>query len=168
VRCKEKQAAEDKKAFGLEKGADSKERNARSTTSPNLREGYLKQATKKREEATTARGRAARHASDASKAQKKVHDAETQVREAEQLETRKADEKRRAAEKKVTAEREQANSRRQSAHRNEVATLRARIDDQARLLAAAPWDPCPRNHHGVVRRIQPRRPGRPQDRQGDA
>jgi hypothetical protein len=38
-RCKEKQAAEEKKAAGLEKDAESKEHNARSTSSPSLREG---------------------------------------------------------------------------------------------------------------------------------
>jgi hypothetical protein len=103
-------------------------------------ESYLKQAIKEREDANSARGRAARHAGEAAKAQKKVHDAETKLHAEEQPEARKAEENRRATEKKATIERERADSRRESAHRKEVATLRAQIDDQARLLATAPWE----------------------------
>jgi peptidyl-tRNA hydrolase len=140
ARCREKQAAEEKKATALDKDADAKQRNARSTRSLSLRESYLKQAIKKREDANAARGRAARHAGEAAKAQKKVHDAETKLRAEEQREERKAEENRRATEKKATIQRERADSRRESAHRKEVATLRAQIDDQAQLLATAPWD----------------------------
>ena len=74
-RCREKQAAEEKKAADLDKEADAKQRSAGSTRSTSMRDSYLKQAAKKREEATAARGRAARHGSDAVKAQKKVHDS---------------------------------------------------------------------------------------------
>jgi hypothetical protein len=142
-RCREKQAAEEKKATALDKDADAKQRNANSTRSLSVRESYLKQASKKREDANAARGRAARHAGEAVKAQKKVHDAETKLRAEEQREARKAEDDRRAAEKKATIERERADSRRESVHRKEVATLRAQIDDQARLLATAPWDRTP-------------------------
>jgi hypothetical protein len=142
-RFREKQAAEEKNAAGLDKDANAKERNAHSTRSVSLRESYLKQAIKKREEANAARGRAARHAGEAAKAQKKVHDAETKLRAEEQLEARKAEEKRRAAEKKATIERERVDSRRESAQRKQMARLRTQIEDQARLLAAAPWDQTP-------------------------
>ena len=142
-KCKEKQAAEEKKAVGLDRDADAKGRSARATNSLSLQDAYLKRATKKHEEATAARGRAARYANDAGKAQKKVHAAESKLRDAERLETKKAEEKRRAAEKKATIDRERTDSRRESAHRKEVAGLRDRIEDQARLLAAAPWDRAP-------------------------
>jgi hypothetical protein len=83
------------------------------------------------------------HAGEAAKAQKKVHDAETKLRAEEQLEARKAEEKRRAAEKKAIIERERVDSRRESAQRKQMARLRTQIEDQARLLAAAPWDQTP-------------------------
>lgn len=142
-RCRTKEAAEAKKAAGLNKDADSKERSARSTKSATTQSTYLKQAAKKREDASAARGRAAGYAGDAAKAQKKVHDAEAKLRDAETLEAKKTADKQRAAEKKTATERDRADARRETQHRREVNTLRTQIDDQGRLLAAAPWDRAP-------------------------
>lgn len=142
-RCRTKEAAEQKKAASLDKEADMKERSARSTKSMTTQSNYLKQAAKKREDASTARSRAARYAGDAAKAQKKVHDAENKLRDAEALEAKKAADKQRVAEKKAATERERADTRRETQHRREVNALRTQIDDQGRLLAAAPWDRAP-------------------------
>lgn len=142
-RCRRKQAAEEKKAANLDKQADAKECSARSTSSASSRDRYLKEAMKKREDASTARGRAAGYAGDAAKAQKKVHDAESKLRSAEALETKKATDKQRAAEKQAATERQRADARRQAQHRQEVETLRKQIDAQGRLLADAPWDRAP-------------------------
>jgi hypothetical protein len=89
-KCRERQAAEEKKAAALDKEADAKQRSAGSTRSASMRDSYTKQSAKKHEEATAARGRAARHGSDAAKAQKKVHDAEAKLREEEQRERRRS------------------------------------------------------------------------------
>jgi hypothetical protein len=99
-------------------------------------------------------GRAARHAGEAAKAQKKVHDAETKLRAEEQREARKAEENRRAAEKKATIERERADSRRESVHREEVATLHPQIDDRTTAGHSTVGSDS-RDHHGVVCSIQP-------------
>lgn len=142
-RCREKQAADEKKAAALDKEADAKQRSAGSTRSASTRDNYIKQAARKREEATAARGRAARHGTDAAKAQKKVHDAEAKLREEEQREAKKLAHQRSAADKKASLERERADRLRDTAHRREVAGLRARIDEQEQLLAAAPWHQVP-------------------------
>jgi hypothetical protein len=142
-RCRTKEAAEEKKAAGLDKEADSKERSARSTKSATTRESYLKQANAKRQDASMARGRAAGYAGDAVKAQKKVHDAESKLRDAEALDAKKATDKQRSAEKKAATERERADARREAQHRREVNALRTEIDEQGRPLAAAPWDTAP-------------------------
>lgn len=142
-RCRTKQAGEEKKAAGLDKEADTKDRSARSTKSATTQSSYRNQAAKKREDASAARGRAASYAGDAAKAQKKVHDAESKLRDAEALEAKKAADKQRAAEKKAATERERADARRETQHRREVSALRTQIDDQGRLLAAAPWDRAP-------------------------
>jgi len=134
---------EEKKAAGLDKEADAKERSARSTTSAATQSNYFKQAAKKREDASAARGRAAGYAGDAAKAQKKVHDAESRLRSAEALEAKKAAEKQRAAEKRLATERERGEARREAQHRREATALRTQIDQQGRLLAAAPWDRTP-------------------------
>ena len=142
-RCRTRQAAEEGKAANLDKDAGSKERSARSTRSGTSRESFLKQAIKKREDATKARDRAAGYANDAAKAQKKVHAAETKLRDAEALETKKATEKQRTAEKKAATERERADTRQEAQHRREVGALRTQLDEQGRLLATAPWDQAP-------------------------
>lgn len=142
-RCRAKQAGEEKKAAGLDKEAGAKERSARSTSNATSQDRYLKEAVKKREGASAARGRAAGYAGDAAKAQRKVHDAESKLRNAEALETNKATNKQQAAEKKAATERERTDARREEQHRREVTSLRTRIDAQGRLLAAAPWDRAP-------------------------
>jgi hypothetical protein len=142
-RCREKQAAEEKKAAALDKEGDGKQRSASSSRSASMRDNHIKQSARKREEATAARGRAARHGGDAAKAQKKVHDAEAKLREEEQREAKKLADQRSAAEKKATLERERADRLRDTAHRREVAGLRTRIDEQEQRLAAAPWHQVP-------------------------
>jgi hypothetical protein len=142
-RCRGKQAAEEMKAANLDKQADAKERSARSTSSASSRDRYLKEASKKREDASTARGKAAGYAGDAVKAQKKIHDAESKLRAAEALEIKKATDKQQAAEKKAASQRQRADARRQAQHRQEVETLRKQIDAQGQLLADTPWDRAP-------------------------
>lgn len=142
-RCRTKQAAEEKKAAGLDKEADAKNRSARSSTSASTASNYVKQAAKKHEDASTARNRAAGYAGDAAKAQKKVHDAENKLRDAEAFEAKKASDKQRTAEKRAATERERSEARREAQHRRDVDALRSRIADQGRLLAAAPWDTAP-------------------------
>jgi hypothetical protein len=142
-RCREKQAAEEKKAAALDKEADAKQRSASSTSSASMRGSYITQAARKGEEATAARGRAARHAADAAKAQKKVHDAEARLRAEEQREAKKLADRQSAADKKTTLERERADRVRDTARRHEVAGLRTRIEEQEKLLASAPWQQVP-------------------------
>lgn len=128
-RCREKQAAEEMKAAALDKEADSKQRSAGSTRSASMRDSYTKQAKKKREEATAARGRAAGYGEDAANAQKKVHAAQARLSDEEQREVKKAAGNRSAADKKAATERERAERVRAATHRREVAGLRARIDE---------------------------------------
>jgi hypothetical protein len=78
-----------RKAADLDKEADSKQRSARSARRDSLRDSYVEQAIKKREEATAARGHAARHGDADAKAQKHVHSAEAKLRNAEQREANK-------------------------------------------------------------------------------
>ncbi|MEO6504281.1 MAG: CHAT domain-containing protein [Jatrophihabitantaceae bacterium] len=138
-----KQAAEEKKAAALEKESASKARQAGSTNSASMQQSYSKQAVKKREDATAARSRAAKHGEDAAKAQAKVHDAEVKLREEEQREEKMASGKREADAKKAAAARDRTDRMRDDSHRREVGDLRARIDEQDRLLAAAPWEHVP-------------------------
>ena len=138
-----KQVAEEKKAATLDKDSDGKARQARSTSSASMRESYAKQAVKKREEATAARSRAAKHGEDAAKAQAKVHEAEVKLREEEQREEKKQSDRRVADAKKAALARDRSERMRDDSHRREVASLRTRLDEQDRLLATAPWDSAP-------------------------
>lgn len=138
-----KQVTEEKKAAALDREADTKLRSARSTKSPSLQDSYTKQAIKKREDASAARERAAKHAANAAKTQAKVHQAETNLRVQEQAEAKKLETKRVAADKKAAADRERAERRKDAAHDREVAGLRARLDEQDRLLTSAPWQQVP-------------------------
>jgi hypothetical protein len=141
--CRRKQADEDKKAAALDKDGAAKESRARSATTASARAQYERDASRKRTDAAAARARAARHAEDAAKAQKRVHEAQAKLRSEEQREAKRLADKRATDDRRASAEQDRADRARELAHRREVQDLQSQIDEQARLLARAPWDEVP-------------------------